>query len=54
MELSDLVKRAWKDAEFKRALLGDPRTTIEEALGVTLPAGTASSMSTNRPRPTYI
>jgi hypothetical protein len=39
MELSDLVKRAWEDAEFKRMLLGDPRTTIEGALGVTLPAG---------------
>jgi len=39
MELSDIVKRAWRDAEFKRALLGDPRTTIEETLGVTLPAG---------------
>ena len=39
MELSDLVKRAWEDAEFKRKLLSDPRTTIEGALGVTLPTG---------------
>ena len=39
MELSDLIKRAWADVEFKRALLGDPRTTIEGALGVTLPPG---------------
>ena len=39
MELSDLIKRAWQDAEFKRQLLGDPRATIEEALGISLPAG---------------
>jgi hypothetical protein len=39
MELSDLVKRAWEDAAFKRRLLSDPRATIEEALGVILPAG---------------
>jgi hypothetical protein len=39
MELSDLIKRAWQDAEFKRMLLADPRTTIEEVLGITLPAG---------------
>ncbi len=39
MELSDLIKRAWKDAEFKHMLLNDPRATIEAALGVTLPAG---------------
>ena len=39
MELSDLIRRAWQDAEFKRALLSAPRATLEEALGVTLPAG---------------
>jgi hypothetical protein len=39
MELSDLIKRAWQDAEFKRQLLSDPRATLEAALGVTLPAG---------------
>ena len=39
MELSDLIKRAWQDTEFKRALLSDPRTTLEKALGVSLPAG---------------
>ena len=39
MELSDLIKRAWQDAEFKRKLLSEPRTTLEGALGVTLPAG---------------
>ena len=39
MELSDLIKRAWEDAGFKRALLEDPRATIEKALGITLPTG---------------
>ena len=39
MELSDLIKRTWQDADFKQQLLGDPRSTIEGALGVTLPAG---------------
>jgi hypothetical protein len=39
MELSDLVKRAWRDAGFKRKLLDDPRATIEKSLGVILPPG---------------
>ena len=39
MELSDLIKRAWQDAEFKRALLNTPRATLEDALGITFPAG---------------
>ena len=39
MELSDLIKRAWQDAGFKQQLLSDPRATIEESLGVTLPTG---------------
>ena len=39
MELSELVKRAWRDADFKRQLLGAPRATLEAALGVTFPDG---------------
>jgi hypothetical protein len=39
MELSDLIKRAWQDVEFKQQLLSDPRATLEGALGLTLPAG---------------
>jgi hypothetical protein len=39
VELSDLIKRAWQDADFKRQLLSDPRATLEGALGVSLPAG---------------
>jgi hypothetical protein len=39
LELSDLIKHAWEDADFKRMLLEDPRTTIEETLDVTLPPG---------------
>ena len=39
MELTELVKRAWQDAAFKRQLLSAPRATLEAALGVTLPEG---------------
>lgn len=39
MELSDLIKRAWQDVEFKRALLSTPRAALEDALGITFPAG---------------
>jgi hypothetical protein len=37
MELDDLIRRAWQDAEFKRQLLDAPRATLEAALGVVLP-----------------
>ena len=37
MELSDLIKRAWQDTDFKQRLLSDPRVTLEGVLGVTLP-----------------
>ena len=39
MELSELVKHAWRDVAFKRQLLSAPRATLEAALGVTFPAG---------------
>jgi hypothetical protein len=39
VELSELVKRAWQDAAFKRQLLSAPRATLESALGITLPDG---------------
>jgi len=39
LELSELVKHAWRDVAFKRQLLSAPRATLEAALGVTLPAG---------------
>ena len=37
MELSDVIRRAWQDAEFKARLLNAPRETLEEALSVVLP-----------------
>ena len=37
MELSDIIRRAWRDAEFKQGLLAAPRATLESLLGVTLP-----------------
>ena len=38
MELSELLKQAWRDEAFKRQLLRAPRATLESALGITLPA----------------
>ena len=37
MELSDIIRRAWRDAEFKQRLLAAPRATLEASLGVSLP-----------------
>jgi hypothetical protein len=34
-----LINRAWKDAAFRRALLEDPKGTLERELGVNVPAG---------------
>lgn len=37
MELSDIIRRAWRDAEFKQRLLAAPRATLESLLDVSLP-----------------
>jgi hypothetical protein len=37
MELSDIICRAWRDAEFKQRLLAEPRATLEAVLDVSLP-----------------
>ncbi len=37
MELSDIIRRAWRDAEFKQRLLAAPCATLESLLGVSLP-----------------
>ena len=37
MELSDIIRRAWRDAAFKQRLLSEPRATLEAVLDVTLP-----------------
>ena len=39
MELIDIIRRAWRDAEFKQQLIADPRAILERELGVALPAG---------------
>jgi hypothetical protein len=39
VELTDIIRRAWRDVEFKQQLLADPRAVLERELGVTLPAG---------------
>jgi len=38
MDMQDLITRAWNDPQFKQRLLTDPKRTLQEALGVTLPA----------------
>ena len=39
MEMQDIITKAWEDEAFKKSLLSHPRATIEEALGIELPAG---------------
>ncbi len=39
MEMQDIIAKAWEDEAFKQALLDNPRKTIEEALGIEMPAG---------------
>jgi hypothetical protein len=39
VELTDIIRRAWRDVEFKQQLLADSRAILERELGVTLPAG---------------
>jgi hypothetical protein len=38
MELSDIIRCAWRDPVFKQRLLDDPRGVLEEMLGIVLPA----------------
>jgi len=37
MEMHEIITRAWQDEAFKQKLLAQPKSTIEEMLGVTLP-----------------
>jgi hypothetical protein len=37
MEMHELISKAWDDPAFKQKLLSEPKTTIEETLGITLP-----------------
>ena len=37
MEMHEIITRAWQDEAFKQKLLAEPKSTIEEMLGVTLP-----------------
>ncbi len=38
MEMQEIITKAWEDEAFKKALLDNPRKTIEEVLGMELPA----------------
>jgi len=37
MDFKALIQKAWRDESFKHRLLADPKTTIEDELGVPLP-----------------
>ncbi len=37
MDMQAIITRAWNDPAFKQQLLTDPKRTIQDALGVTLP-----------------
>lgn len=37
MEMHELITRAWDDPAFKQKLLSQPKETIEQELGITLP-----------------
>ena len=39
MDLQELIAKAWEDEAFKQELLSNPKSAIEEALGVSLPEG---------------
>ncbi|WP_256759390.1 NHLP leader peptide family RiPP precursor [Cohnella sp. WQ 127256] len=34
-----IIKKAWAEPEFKKALLSEPKQAIKEAFGVDIPAG---------------
>lgn len=34
---TQIIQKAWQDPSFKAKLLADPKTAIQEALGVTIP-----------------
>lgn len=37
MEMHELITHAWDDPAFKQKLLSQPKETIEQELGITLP-----------------
>lgn len=36
---SQIIEKAWTDAEFKKQLLADPKAAIKEAFGLDVPSG---------------
>jgi Nitrile hydratase, alpha chain len=49
-----LAERAQKDAAFRRALLEDPKGTLERELGVKLPAGVSLTVVEETPTQRYL
>jgi hypothetical protein len=49
-----LVDKAWKDAAFRRALLADPKGTLERELEVKLPAGVSFTVLEESPTSRYV
>ena len=48
-----LVARAWSDEGFKKRLVGDPRTVLQE-LGIDIPAGVDVKVVENTSKVIYI
>lgn len=34
-----IIQKAWQDPEFKARLLADPRSALQESLGIAIPEG---------------
>lgn len=49
-----LLEKAARDPEFKRALMADPRGTIEKEFGVVLPANIKLNILEEKPNDFYV
>ena len=49
-----VIAKAWKDPEFKKRLLADPRSIISQELGADLPAGLQVSALEETPQTYYL
>src|SRR5687768_4212471 len=51
---AELIERAAKDEAFRRALLADPKGTIDRELGVQVPEGVALTVVEETPGSRYL
>jgi hypothetical protein len=48
------TRRAWQDEAFRRALVADPRGTLERELGVRVPEGASLTVREESPTTRYV